>query len=134
MKYSIRSFSKTDYPMIKEWWTSQNEIAPTLGMLPEESTLILELDDKPSLCLTVYLTNCKEVAYLENFVGNPLIKSKERKQASQFIVDSGINFAKTLGYKRILCFTNVDKLKNRYKELGMSESLTNLCSFVKEVD
>jgi hypothetical protein len=133
MQYTIRPYAKADYTEIKKWWDASNEMAPIPEMLPEESTLILELDKTPALMITVYLTNCKEVSYLENFAGNPELKGESRKQAAQYIVDAACGFAKGLGYKRVLCLSYKDKLKERYQELGMTPTVDNLMSLVREL-
>ena len=133
MEYTIRSYSKKDYAELKRWWVSSKETVPPEDALSEESTFILELDNVPALSITVYLTNSKQVSYLENFIGNPDLKGDSRRKASQIIVDAACGFAKSLGYKRILCLAQKDKLKTRYTELGMQPVADNLSGFVREL-
>lgn len=133
MNYSIRPYHASEFEMLKSWWTLAKEVCPEKECLPEESTLILELDGVPALAITVYLTNCKRVAYLENFIGNPEMKGDSRKQASQLIVDAACNFAKNLGYTRILCLSLKDKLNERYVELGMKPTQGPLNGFIREL-
>jgi len=132
MNYKIRAYTSSDFPVVESWWKDANEIPPSITMLPESSTFILELDNIPTFCLSVYLTNCKEYAYLGNFVSNKKIKNKFRKQASQKLMDYTLCFAGELGYKQVICMSHVDKLKNRYNEMGFHTTLTNVQTFVRK--
>lgn len=133
MEFKIRNFTSSDFPMISSWWKEANELGPNLSMLPEESTLILELDNKPSYCLSIYFTNCKEYAYLGNFISSGSVEKKFKKEASQKLMDSIINYAKNLGYKNVLCMTHEPKLQNRYKEMGFTPTISNVQTFVKRI-
>lgn len=126
----IRMYKNSDYEILYTWWLKANEPAPLPGMLPENSTFILEENNKPLASICIYFTNTKEIAYLENLVKDPEFKNK---QAIQQLVEFSENFAKELGYKRLICLTRKEKLKNRYQELGYQKTLDNLSSFVKEI-
>lgn len=128
---NIRLFNKNDYETIKMWWYKAHEIPPTLEMLPEDSTFILELDNKPQVSLTVYLTNSKHLAYLENFVKDPELK--DSKQYTELLVKHVEMFTKEQGYKVLACLAYKDKLKKRYEDLGYINTLNNLSSFIKEL-
>lgn len=130
---NIRNFKQSDYPMIYNWWSVQKEQAPLLGMLPEESTFVLELNKQPALCVTIYLTNTKELAYVENLVGNPELKSKERKEATYHLNEHLKEFAKSKGYKRLVCMSEKAQLKNYYTSLNYTETLNNVSTFVREL-
>jgi len=119
--------------MIQSWWAAHNEVAPTAGMLPPESTFILELSETPALCVSIILTNTKEYCYLENFVGNPAIDRKERFEASGILSDHVSAVAKTLGYKSLICSAYKAPLEKRYEELGFTKILTGLTSFGKSL-
>lgn len=129
--FTIRQYKKEDFKMIESWW--DNKYPPTIEMLPESSTLILEIDKVPAYCLSVYLTNCKQYAYLGNFISNNKLKIENRKEASQVLMDSVCGFARELGYKNILCMTNVSKLKERYKEMGFTPTISDVQTFVKRI-
>lgn len=129
--FNIRPYKSSDYEMIKSWWIDHNEPFPPKDCMPEDTTFILEIKDVPSLSICLYLTNCKGVAYLENFISNP--NNKSTGISSGVLVEHAISYAKLLGYKRILCLTDKDSLKNRYQKLGMKHSLSNLHSLVREL-
>lgn len=128
---NIRLFNKNDFKMIQSWWKAADEMAPTIEMLPEDSTFILEIDEKPQICITLYLTNAKYISYLENFVKNPELKNS--KEYSKKLVKYVENFAKENGCKILVCLSYKEKLKKRYEELGYMNTLNNISSFAKEL-
>lgn len=130
---NIRSYKNSDYGEIWKWWIEQNEIPPLPDMMPEESSFVFEFDGVPILAVALYLTNTKEVCYIENLVGNPKFKSPARKNALAMLIDHLEKFAKEKGFKRLIMLSYRDGLKKRYQELGYSKSLDNLSSFVKEI-
>ena len=131
--FSIRKFVRDDFEMIQSWWTKQNEFAPTLDMLPEESTFICELNKVPMVAITLYLTNSKEFCMLDNFVGNPDMRGNMRSEASRIIINHAEQFAKELGYKSITCLALKDKLKEYYQSFGYTKRFDNVASFNKEL-
>ena len=128
---NIRNYRESDFEVISSWWKDANEIGPTKDLLPLESTFVLEINNEPKACITVYLTNCHTIAYLENFIKDP--KLENSRELTKELVKYAEDFTHNLGYKILICFAFRDKLKNRYKELGYKNSLDNLSSFVKEL-
>ena len=133
MNYSIRFYADTDYPEIKRWYASTQEGAPSPDIFPFDSTLILEADNTPIFCLIVYLTNCKELCYLEGFIANPDFSKEDRLEASNLMRDAACSFAKGLGYRNAMTFAYRDKVKDRIQELGFTKTLDNLSSFVRSL-
>ena len=133
MNYTIRNYKDSDYEMLKNWWNSQNQREPSKELIPNETTFILEVDNEPVVSISVFLTNVRGMCFLENFIGNPLKKGDVRKECSSIIVNYALKFAKELGYKRAVCFSYEEALKKRYQDLGMTKTLDNLSSFVKEL-
>lgn len=129
---NIRNFKKSDFEMIKTWWNEAQEMPPTLEMLPEDTTFILEVNNEPQVCITVYLTNTNYVAYLENFVKNPNLKENS-KQHTEALVKYAEEFCKDKGFKVLVCLSYKKKLETRYQDLGYINTLNNISSFVKEV-
>lgn len=132
MQYTIRQYKDSDYSMIKEWWTSQNEVAPTEDMIPK-SSFVLEVDSEPVVSLSLFLTNVPGMCFFENFVGNPLKKGEIRKECGKAIMCHVADVAKKMGYKRIVCYSHKEKVKKRYEDMGMIRTVNNLSSFVKEL-
>ena len=128
----IRTYQKSDFKMVCSWWIDSKEVGPNEGMMPLESSFIAEIDDIPALAVTVYLTNSKEVAYTENFIGNPKVKGDKRKEAAIVLSDHIFNFVKSYGYKRLMCMTEKPILVSRYKELGYFPTLSGLTTLVRD--
>lgn len=129
----IRNYRESDFQSIARWWDAADETAPIPTMLPTDSTFVLEIDSIPVLCITVYTTNSNEVAFLENFVGNPTFKGPKRRDAAQILVSYACDWAKERGINRVICFAYKEPLVKRYQELGMRKTMTNITSFVKEL-
>lgn len=128
---NIRFYKKQDFELLSSWWKQQNEPGPTLDMLPEDSTFIVEINNKPIISVCLYLTNCKEVCYIENLIANPEFK-ENRKEYIQVLFSFLQNFAKNLGYKKLMCMAYRDALKKRYQEIGLTKTL-DVSIFIKEL-
>lgn len=129
----IRPYKNSDYEMISSWWTAYNEPAPIRGAMIENGTFILEFKNVPALCLTTLLTQSFEVAYVAGFVKNPLFKEIPLEPEGQHLWNHCFSYAKDKGYKRVLCFSVVDKLTKKYEKFGMKKTYNSLTSFVKEL-
>lgn len=126
----VRPYKNSDYSELCSWIGLQ---LPE-GMLVENGTFILELDNVPALTLTVFLTQSKQIAYLEGFNKNPLFKERNLETEGQKLWDHCFNFAREQGYARLLCCAEarVDKLKAKYQRFGMTKTI-DLTGFVKEL-
>ncbi len=108
--------------MISSWIDEK----PSRDLLKGSSTFVLENDSGIALfCLTIYFTNCKEIAFIENFAGNPEMK-EERKNYSQLLFTYLEKLARDMGYKSVVCFSGVDKLTKKYEEFGYTKIMSNL--------
>lgn len=130
---TIRPYRNEDFAEIQSWWAAAGEVAPLPGMMPEESSFIAEIDGVPALAVAIYLTNTPELAYIENLIGNPILKGPDRQQAMKFLVGHFCQFAKSHGHKRLLCMTEKDKLVSRYSELGFSPTLGGVTTLVRSL-
>jgi hypothetical protein len=128
---TCRAYKQSDWPLIKEWWAASGEIAPVEGMMPPDSSYVADIDGTPALACSLYLTNTKELAYVENFIGNPALKGAERREAAQAGMAHVARVARELGYKRLLCMTEKPALMNRYQELGFTPTLSGVTAFVR---
>jgi hypothetical protein len=128
---NIRLYKKEDFKMIQDWWIQSNEVAPLEDMLTLDSTFILEVHNKPRMCISAYLTNCKCVAYLENFIKDPTFK--DSKNCSKQLVEHAENFVKEKGFRILVCYSYKNKLTKRYEELGYINTLNDLSSHAKEL-
>lgn len=124
MNLKIRNYKQEDYKEISQWTKDM----PVIGedLLSKSSTFVLEMNEIPVFALTVYFTNCKEICFLDNFVGNPAMKN-ERKEHTQLLFTYAEKLAKELGYKRVVCFSNIPKLISKYETFGYSKIMNDTC-------
>lgn len=131
MNIEIRNFKRSEFETVVSWWNKANEQPPVIGMMPEDTTFIAEINGRPSLCVTLYLTNSKEICYVENFVGNPDVNKNKRKEAAKILSDYIAVFAGQLGYKRMMCMCYKEPLVKRYQELGYTPTLNGVTTFIR---
>lgn len=125
----VRPYKESDWSTLLNWWISAEEFPPYKTMMCD-STFILEDEEKIKASVTVYLTNCKDVAFLENFIRDPEFRNKE---AIGTLVKHAEDFTKAQGYKLLIALAYKDRLKNRMQTLGYQKTLDNLTSLVKEL-
>ncbi len=131
----IRNFSAiTDYNTMCEWYIKLDQIPPYMDMIPADTTFVIENEGKPAAFLTLYVTNAKGMSYFENAIRDPKLTKELGNALFSKLVSYGLEFARTLGYKRILCYAPNQKLKKRYSDLGFKSTLNELSSLVKELD
>lgn len=118
---NIRNFKSSDYPLIKSWFKD----GPELEQMPEESSFVLEVENKPQACVSVFLTNTN-IAYFENLIANPKFKKSERKEAIQKLMEHAWSFAKDKGYKYAVGFTLYEKLAARHLEMGWNKKFYSI--------
>ncbi len=127
----IRPYKASDFPTVSGWWTAAQEGQLLPGMMPEESSFIAEIDGKPTLAVSVLLTNSPTVAYTEYFIGSPDSRGAARREAALMLSDHIAAFAKSRGYKNLLCISYRAPLVGRYEELGYVKTLEGVSTFVR---
>lgn len=127
----IRNYQASDWMLVSDWWAQSGEIGPLPTMMPIDSSFVAEVHGKPALAVAVYLTNSPEIAYCENFIGNPEFRGSERRLAAQHLSEHVANFVRGRGYKRLICMTEKPVLMGRYKELGFSPTLSGVTTLVR---
>ncbi len=132
MSIRIRNYKDEEFKTIDSWWRSAGELGPIPGMLPEETTFVLEFEGEPTLCISLYTTNSKEVSYAENLIGNPKMKSVRKALAPQ-LLDHVFKVAKSLGYRRVICLAPNEQLARRYTEYGFNKTMSGLTGLSKEL-
>lgn len=127
----IRPYFADDWGEIERWWKASGELPPLPTMMPLESSFIAEIDNKPALAVALYLTNTPELAYVENFIGNPKAKGVARREAAYALAHHISAFAKSRGFQRLMCLTEKPILAKRYQELGFHPTLGGVTAFVR---
>jgi hypothetical protein len=132
MNYNIRPYKESDFETIHSWWIAAGECPPARGMMISNGTFVLEVDGVPALTQTVLLTQSKELCYLEGIAKNP-----EFKESLESLIpplwETVFQYAKDRGYKNILGYCKVEKLKNKYQKLGLVKVMDNLSAFTREL-
>lgn len=126
----IRNYKHSDYEIISSWFKEINEIAPQKEQLPEESSFVVEIDNKLIALVTVFLTNVN-VCYMENLIADP--KFTNRKEIIQKLMDYVFIWAKKIGYKYAAGFTMHERLAKRHIDIGWDYKLNNVIIVGKEL-
>lgn len=131
-KITVREYLENDWSQVLSWWVNSREVAPLKTMMPIDSSFIAEIDGHPALAVCLYLTNTKEICYVENFAGNPEFKGSIRNKATRVLLDRISEFAANLGYKRLICMSEKPVLKAYYEKIGFTRTLDGVATFTKE--
>ncbi len=117
----IRNYTDNDFKMISKWWKDANENGPLPGMMPEESTFVLEWDGVAIAALTALETNTKGISYLEGYIGNPLPELHAiRRELAPQLWNHAFRYLKEKGFERVICLAGHERLVARYEQLGMT--------------
>lgn len=130
----IRLYKETDFPMLLSWFKEANpDEVPTPDMIPRASTFILDLNGIPALSVSLIITNTS-TAYVENFIGNPELKNKDRRESTPILLNHLAQVADKLGYTRLLCMAPNSKLSGYYQSIGFKPTLQGVVTLCMEVN
>jgi len=131
---TIRNYKDEDFQMISEWWNEAKELGPLPGMMPEESSFVLEWDGNPIAALTALETNTKSISYIEGFIGNPKPEFKSiRKELAPLLWNHAFNYLKNKGFERTICYAGNEKLIQRYEQFGMTALSSGYTALAREL-
>lgn len=133
MEFKIRPYRTSDFKEIHSWWNSANEVAPQEGMMIEDGTFVLEALGVPAITVTVYLTQSKQIAYIEGLIKNPLLKHIDLEPQTSLLMEYICDYARERGYTNLFAYCKVDKLKEKYKRYGLTQVLDNLSAFSRRL-
>jgi len=125
----IRPYKHSDYATIASWWEAFGEIGPQEGMMIEDGTFVLEIDEKLALSLTVFKTQ-STIGYLEGYISDPELDKVARRKNGEELWNHCFNWARWQGIKVLICY-NKPIFVERYEALGMTKSIGNLTSMFK---
>lgn len=132
---NIRKYKKEDFDTIQNWYQGHNEWPVTPELFTEDSSFILENEEgTPWLCWILYLTNCKEMCWLEGLISNPELKVGRREAVVEFhkYIE---NFAKEQGYKKIFAMSASEKITNLcIKDLKYTKTCGTITTFLKKLE
>lgn len=133
MKTIIRPYIEKEFDLIAGWWRESGSVPPCPGMMIEDGTFVVDLDDTPTMSLTVLLTQSKQMAYIEGYICRPGVKKEVRSEIGADLWNHCFEFAKARGYARVVCLAPNEKLASRYEDLGMTRTLSEIHSLAREL-
>lgn len=117
--------------MLSRWWTAADCIPMSADALPA-TTFIVSLDNVPAASVSLYLTNCPAIGWMEALVGNPELKGPSRASAVRTVVAYAEQFAMNMGVRRLMAFAEAPALKKYYQEkLGYTQVIDNVALLAK---
>jgi len=128
----VRTISPFEIPTIISWWKEYGEVAPEEGMMPIDSTFVLDLGGLPIVSLTVFHTNSM-VAWVDNFIAHPKLNFRERERVMNEAWEWVQQYVKDKGYKRMLCFSDKQSKVRLYERYGFITTLSNVVTMTKEI-
>ena len=123
---------KKDFELLNKWALAGHGLPFKLDIIPE-TTYIIEHQNQPIATLCLFLMNCKGGAMVENLLSDLSVDKGIRKEAVNLLFNHVEKVAKEKGYNTLVLFSNVDKLKERYTDLGYKETMSNVSTFAKEL-
>lgn len=130
--FSIRKIHRSEVAEIISWWKEYGEMAPEEGMMPLDSTFVLDFNGSPLVSITVFLTN-SICAWVDNFIAHPGINFSERSRLTDLAWESVQQYVKDRGYKRMLCFSDKQSKVRLYERYGFQPTLSGVVTMTKEV-
>lgn len=124
----IRHYKDSDFDEICSWWKEHNEFAPLPGMMTVDGTFVVEHYGLPVMTLSVLMTQSKEISYLEGYCARPGLPKDVSHELGEMLWEHAYNYLKSVGYKRVIAFTDKEALLNRYEDLGMRRNMSGLYS------
>lgn len=125
----VRAYTAADFATVQAWWGQ----AIPAEVYPLDSTFILEDEGKPMLVVAIYYTNCKLMALMEGFCGNPEMKGEKRREMGHHLLKHCEDLARAKGYTRLIGQSATPKLTKRWMEMGFQMQIENMSSLAKEL-
>lgn len=132
MKIQIKpNAGLSDWQMIAKWHESYGIKFFKWSDLPEDTSYVAFVDDKPALAVSLILTNSK-LAWIEAFVGNPDVKPEERRPVTKKLLAYLEDIAKSFGAKKLFCMSPNPLLTGYYNSLGFKKT-ESVEALIKEI-
>lgn len=133
MKILIRPYRSSDFANFISWWRARShEVEPTADMIPE-TYWVAVVDGQIVASFGMITTNLKKVCYSVHLVSDPNSNSLVRRAALKALVQYVSLQAYKGGFQNLLAFSYQPKLTERFKDLGFTQTLSNLTSFCKSL-
>lgn len=132
---NIRLYTDKDFEIVDSWYVAHESQHVSPETFPSESTFILENDKgEPWICWILFLTNSKEICWLEGLISNPSLK-EGRRDAIKHLHKYIEVFAKGLGYKKMFGMSATEKIAHLIEnDLGYRKTCESITSFIKDLE
>jgi len=124
---NIRKYERSDYPIVCEWWSMHKWPNIPASMLPSTGFII----DK--VCAGFLYKTDSTIGILEFIISNPNSDVQIRSNGLNLLIETLVAEAKVNGMSAIFTSVNNNKLINRYKDLGFTESDKNITNMVRVI-
>ena len=128
----VRAISPFEVPTIQSWWKEYGEVPPEDGMMPLDSTFVLDFMGKPLVSMTVFHTNSM-CAWMDNLIAHPKLNFSERARLMDEAWELVQQYVKDKGYKRMLCFSDKQSKVRLYERYGFVPTLSGVVTMTKEI-
>lgn len=129
----VRSYEDSDYDLLRKWWAKYDQGIPTREMLPPTTTLVAEKDNRVVAALTMYTTNSKQFAMIDNLIADPESSKEDRRLAIRRMLLIFKFTAKAMGIKSFFCCSTKEKLTERYEEYGFKPTCRGVTTMSKNL-
>lgn len=128
----VREFDRgNDYALAASWWEKRHYLVAPMFMLPPNGLVVCD-GDTP-VAIGFLMRTDAGVAGPCHLVSNPDEPGEIRHQALDLLIQSLIERAKELGHRVICAETNLERLVERYKNLGFTVTDTGVFAMMKVV-
>jgi hypothetical protein len=111
----ITRYKDEHYPEIVEWLKARR--MPVI----EQSELSFHGFIEPGVACGFLINTDTKTTIIDFFISNPKAYKSERDQALDAIAQELIRFARVMGYKKVICRSQLDTIKDRAKRLGFTD-------------
>lgn len=122
----MRHYEMDDYPELASWFRARGLSVPCDEDLPDNGVIV------PGVAAGFLIQTDTSAALIDFFISNPDTSSRARGEALDAIARALMGRAHQLGYKRVLCNSQLDTIVRRARALGFQE-LGEFKSFSKEI-
>lgn len=131
MKTLIREFSQKDYAEIIRWVQDREypfpdyALLPGIGFVAEQEGLMVAVG-------FLYRMGAG-VAMISSLYSNPSVEKLSRQEAVNFVIQTLVGKAKDLKIKRVTVASNIDRIVDRFKDLGFLVGDKNVTHLYMEI-
>lgn len=120
-----------DYEMLCKWWEKRRFPCPPKEVLAPTGLLIFY--GKDPICAGFLMKTDTTVASIGNLISDVDLPGVHRKEALGYLLDRLVDLASQSGYTIIAAATNLERLMQRYRSMGFTETDTDVSQFAGRI-